>query len=166
MTAELWWIPVLANGRLAILARPRGGDWLPDEVERWRKAGVEVVVCLLESTETADLELAEEQVCCERAGLRFVAHPIPDRGVPGDRVQFNSLVDEVAELVAAGRCVGIHCRAGIGRSGLVAAGVLTRQGLTASDAFRTLAAARGREVPDTAEQAAWLESSAIPRSGT
>ena len=165
MTADLWWIPGTAGGRLAILARPRGGDWLADAVEGWKKDGVAVVVSLLEPAEMADLDLTEERCCCERAGLQFLAHPIPDRGVPADCVQFNSLVEEVASLVAAGRCVGIHCRAGIGRSGLVAAGVLTRHGLTASDAFRTLTAARGREVPDTAEQAAWLES-VIPRSGT
>lgn len=156
MIAESWTIPVAAKGRLAVLARPRGGDWLADEVSAWRKTGVQVVVSLLEPAEAGELGLADERTVCERAGLEFVAHPVPDRGVPPDRVQFNALVADLARRVAGGGSVGIHCRAGIGRSGLAAAGVLVALGLPAAGAFAAVGAARGRAVPDTAEQAVWL----------
>ena len=50
----------------------------------------------------------------------------------------------------------IHCRQGIGRSSIVAAIILTRQGATVEEAFDRLAEARGRPVPDTPEQREWV----------
>src|SRR5437870_3377638 len=52
--AELSWIEAPWQGRLAISPRPRGGDWLEDEVREWRLAGVEAVVSLLTSDEITD----------------------------------------------------------------------------------------------------------------
>src|SRR5262249_25284547 len=50
----------------------------------------------------------------------------------------------------------IHCRAGIGRSGLVGAAVLLHCGFTVREAFAAISKARGVQVPDTAEQSEWL----------
>ena len=36
MHTELYWIPGPWLGRLAIMPRPRGGDWLEDEIRSWR----------------------------------------------------------------------------------------------------------------------------------
>lgn len=38
MKPEIHWIPGPWPGRLGILLRPRGGDWLSDEVRMWREA--------------------------------------------------------------------------------------------------------------------------------
>jgi hypothetical protein len=35
-------------GRLAIVPRPRAGDWLDDEIAAWRAEGIDLVVSLLE----------------------------------------------------------------------------------------------------------------------
>jgi protein-tyrosine phosphatase len=50
----------------------------------------------------------------------------------------------------------IHCRAGVGRSALIAACLLTQAGLAAEAAFQRIGAARGCVVPDTAEQKQWV----------
>src|SRR5438874_882122 len=39
MRAEIYPIAGVPFGRLAIMPRPRAGDWLPDEVASWRGAG-------------------------------------------------------------------------------------------------------------------------------
>ena len=52
----------------------------------------------------------------------------------------------------------IHCRAGIGRSSLIAACVLVRAGHDVNSAFDTIAKARGVEVPDTEAQRAWVST--------
>ena len=70
------------KGRLAIVARPRGGDWLEDEVEAWRAAGLDVVVSLLEQDEAHELGLEDEAKACAARGLKFIEFPITDRGVP------------------------------------------------------------------------------------
>ena len=47
MRAELFWIEKVPTGRLAVLPRLRGGDWLEDEVRSLEACGVEVLVSLL-----------------------------------------------------------------------------------------------------------------------
>ena len=64
MRAEIFWIAGVIQGRLAVLPRPRGGDWLEDEVKSLRQAGVDVLVCLLTSEEMAELNIVEEAACC------------------------------------------------------------------------------------------------------
>jgi len=82
MKADLFWIPGPWRGRLAISARPRGGDWLDDETAAWKCAGIHVGVSLLENEEAAQLNLTEEGPSAERHGITFISLPIPDRGIP------------------------------------------------------------------------------------
>lgn len=153
---SLYWIDGLSCGRLAIVARPRGGEWLAGELIRWRAAGVDLVVSLLTADEAADLELAKEAAACNVAGLDFVLHPISDRGLPEDAASFAQLVSQVFAALSSGQSVLVHCRMGIGRSSLLAACVLGRLGNVDEDYFDRIRRARGFDVPDTAEQAAWV----------
>ena len=61
MEPDLFWIPGSWPGRLAIAARPRGGDWLEDEANGWRSAGIDMVVSRLGSEEAAQLNLIDER---------------------------------------------------------------------------------------------------------
>ncbi len=49
MTPDLFSIPGHWAGRLAIVTRPRGGDWLEDETAGWQQVGLDVIVSLLEA---------------------------------------------------------------------------------------------------------------------
>jgi protein-tyrosine phosphatase len=127
MASEIYWIPEVTTGRLGIMARPRSGDWLRDEVTGWCHAGLNTVVCLLETSEIRDLELRDESVLCQSSSIEFISFPVPDRGVPSSVQKTAQLVHRVVELLRSGASVAIHCRAGIGRSGLVAACVLLKR---------------------------------------
>jgi protein-tyrosine phosphatase len=59
--------------------------------------------------------------------------------------------------LAEGKAVGVHCRAGIGRSSLIAAALLIQNGVSPETAFLTIQEARGCPVPDTVEQRNWVE---------
>lgn len=82
MQTKLHWIDIPEPGKLAVSARPRGGDWLEDECRGWVEEGVNVVVSMLTPEETVELGLEEEQRLCRRAGLEFTNFPIQDRMVP------------------------------------------------------------------------------------
>ncbi|WP_378733969.1 hypothetical protein [Nocardia brasiliensis] len=69
-------------GRVSIMAKPRGHDWLPDEMTALRAFGVDVLVCALTANELHDTGLADEPAVARGTGLDFVAIPIPDRRVP------------------------------------------------------------------------------------
>jgi protein-tyrosine phosphatase len=154
--------------RLAILARPRGHDWLPDDLRRLRRAGVDVIVSALTSPEVKELGLEGEAEEYAQSGLRFVSFPIADRPAPTSPTSFTALVDRLAEYSKNGKAIAIHCRAGIGRSSMIAACVLVKNGLSPDAAFQTIEEARGCPVPDTHEQRQWVElwASDLGRAGT
>ena len=154
-----------ASGRVAIMARPRAGDWLADELRDLRRAGADVLVSLLTWAEAYELELEGEAEAAAAAGLEFLAFEIEDRQVPADDARAEAFVERVAGTIAAGRSAVVHCRMGIGRSSLVAASALCCLGVDPDEALRRLAEARGRPVPDTAEQRAWVVAFAQRRSG-
>ena len=80
-----------------------------------------------------------------------------DRGVPGSRQDVLKLVRGIEGAIADGKTVGIHCRQGIGRSGLLAACILVSAGLVPEDAFEQLTRTRGCPIPETDEQRQWIE---------
>lgn len=143
-------------GRLAIVPRPRGGDWLEDEVAAWREGKLDVVVSLLTAEEADELELAGEEAVCARAGVVLISFPVEDGDVPPSVRATAELVRRLEADLAAGRNVGIHCRQGGGRAGLLAACVLTTAGLTPEAAWARVTKARGCPVPDTEEQRDWV----------
>lgn len=155
MRPTLFHIPAPTPGRLSTMARPRGDDWLDDEMTGLREAGVDVLVCLQSDVERRELGLLDEGPAAGRAGIEFRHFPIEDFGVP-DRAAAAPLVESLVAALAEGRHVVVHCRGGIGRSSLVAAAVLVRLGATPAGAWDTIAAARGLPVPETDEQRAWL----------
>ena len=69
MKTEIYWVPGPWRGRLGILPRPRGGDWLQDEVKAWRDAGLDAVASLLTSGEEAELGLRQEKAVAQTEGL-------------------------------------------------------------------------------------------------
>src|SRR5664279_2867071 len=85
MYTELHWMDGPWPGKLAISARPRGGDWLGDELTSWRRSGVDEVVSLLVPEEAEGLELQDEAAYSGDAGLQFRSFPIVDRSVPASK---------------------------------------------------------------------------------
>ena len=143
------------------MARPRGGDWLEDEIASLVRSGVATIVSLLEPAEEHDLDLVDERRQAEANGIEYVSLPMPDRGVPADGRAAIAVVEEMARAVARGRRVVVHCRQGIGRAALVACATLNRLGYSADDAMAAAGEARGCKVPETEEQVRWLRERAI-----
>jgi protein-tyrosine phosphatase len=155
MRPNLFRIPAPVPGTLSTMSRPRGGDWLDDEMAALSASGVGVLVCLLTAAEMEELDLSEEAAAAQRAGMLFRQHPIVDFGVP-DRDSAADLVDELVGHLRTGVHIAVHCRAGIGRSSLIAGAVLVRLGAEPDTAWTTISTARGVTVPETDEQRGWL----------
>jgi protein-tyrosine phosphatase len=156
MQTKIHWISDIQIGRLGVMPRPRGGDWLEDEILSLSKAGVDVVVSLLEKEEIAELELEKERDFCEANGIVYMWFPIPDRGVPASVPYTQEFINKLQSLLSAGKSLVIHCRQGIGRSAIIATCLLIGSGMLADEAFGRVAAARGCSVPDTQEQRQWV----------
>jgi protein-tyrosine phosphatase len=154
---SLYWIDNANSLRLAIASRPRGGDWLGDEIRRFQNSGVHTLVSLLTSVEISELELEKEQTDCLLCGIEYLNFPIEDRAVPTNPVEYTKFVGQVAMQLKEGKSVAVHCRAGIGRSSLLASSLLIVLGIPLEQAWLLVQNARGCAVPDTAEQREFVE---------
>jgi len=151
---DVFWID--GADHLSIVLRPRGGDWLNDEMRRIKASGIETVVSLLEPFEAETLGLGEEPIAAEQAGLRFLSFPIPDTQVPIDMRAFRAFIQSIADQLQSGGHVGVHCRGCIGRATITSACALIHLGWNPRDALDAIATARGVSVPDTEEQERWI----------
>lgn len=159
MLPEIYWIRDFLTGHLAIMPRPRADDWddwLEDEMRGLRQEGVNILVCLLTIDEIHDLGLSEERRFCQHNDIEFISFPIADRTVPPSFVKTRQLSQTLLVQIEAGKKIAVHCRAGIGRSGLIAASILVCAGISPTQAYAMVSKARGLQVPDTAEQELWL----------
>jgi protein-tyrosine phosphatase len=166
MSTELHWVEGPWPGKLAMASRPRGGDWLEDEMVAWRRAGIDTVLSLLTLEEEQDLDLKREAQEAKAQGMKFTSLPIPDRQVPSSESELSATLDRLDSDLSVGKNVVVHCRQGIGRTGLVAACLLVAKGLSPEVAVKSLSAARGTPVPETAEQRHWIDHYAAVLAGT
>lgn len=156
MAAKVFWIAGPWPGRLGIVPRPRGAEWLDDEIRAWREAGIDVVVSLLDRDEQTDLGLTGESTSSTASGLAFHAFPVPDRSVPRSREAVAELADQLLDALRSGKTVAVHCRQGIGRSAMMVAAALIAAGLNPETAVNTIRQSRGLEVPETEAQHQWI----------
>ena len=128
-------------GRIGITIGPgkRDDRWqrdLDDDLSRLREAHrVDLLVSLMQPDERQALGM---QALPERAaalGLEFRELPVVDGSVPDSPAELEALVRSIVEAAAAGRNVVVHCRGGLGRSGMAVAAVLCARGLDAEHAI-------------------------------
>ena len=144
-----------AGERLSVVERPRAGHWLADDLAAFRAAGIDVLVSALTTNEVRSTWLQQERELAATAGLRFVRMPLPNM-LPPDRDLVLPKLRELAADVRDGAHLAAHCFASVGRAPLVVASVLVLLGHDPDDAWRRIATARGREVPDTHAQREWV----------
>ncbi len=110
------------------------GAWKRDletDVAAIRAWGAGAVVCLMESFELKLLDVEALSETVESEGMRWFHLPIRDVSVPS--VAFENLWTvkgpELRAIVSKGGRVLVHCRGGLGRSGMVAARLLVEFGM-------------------------------------
>ena len=134
----------------------RGGLWLcgkhfvgPDVEEALGKTGATVVVCLNEAPELEDPY--PDYVRWLAHDPRAIWHPVPDLHAPGPD-EARALVQRLRGHIDAGETLLVHCGAGIGRAGTVAAAILMTMGVPADDAVALVAASRPMAGPEAGAQ--------------
>ncbi|AXC12776.1 protein-tyrosine phosphatase-related protein [Acidisarcina polymorpha] len=151
--------------RLAIVPCPPGGEQLPASIQSLHNQGIDTLVSLLRADEGRVLRLEAEGRVCRELGVDYKWLPVQDHSIPESMDEFRLVVEQMQNDLRAGRGVGAHCYAGIGRSCLLMACLLCSEGLTPEEAFSRLSAARGLRVPDTWLQIQWVEHFAESLAG-
>ena len=110
-----------------------------------------LLVTLLERREMARLgDLAGE---AKRLSLAWLHHPIPDMRPPRSPRAVLPVVERLLEELGAGRSAVVHCWAGLGRTGTVAACLLVARGRRAAEALAAVRAVRAGAVQTAGQEA-------------
>ena len=152
------WFEVYRSGQgvMAIMPYPRLDAGHANSIDTIAAAGYSLIVSLLANEEAESLGLlAEEQVAIDQ-GLEFRSCPIPDFGVPHRDDNYVSLIRLLCQRLNQGDRILLHCRGGVGRSGMTAAAVRVACGESPEQACSAVSEARGRLVPETESQNNWL----------
>lgn len=154
------------SGRLGLTFAPGkkdAGKWArdldADLAELKERFGATLLVSLMEEHEYARLGIADLVERAEASGIEVKWLPIRDVSVPAPAraAEFRTLVAEVVKAVERGEIVVVHCRGGLGRSGLLAACALVHCGAPPGEAIAAVRAARPGAI-ETREQERWVEA--------
>jgi ADP-ribosyl-[dinitrogen reductase] hydrolase len=108
-------------GRLLVGEHPSGTDARATRkrIARLVDAGID---CFLDLTEPGEIDSYEPQLAGVARGreIAYLRRPLPDHDIPGSHAVMHDILATLDEALAGGRTVYMHCRAGIGRTNMVA----------------------------------------------
>jgi protein-tyrosine phosphatase len=122
---------------------------------------IERILSLLDPSEYRGLGIAGYPLRVVDHGFELLEHPVPDGGVPADAETFLTMLDEQLEALRSGVRLLVHCRSGLGRTGLVAATLLVRGGWVPVDEVVDYLRSRRRNAVEHASQKAWVRDHAL-----
>lgn len=147
-------LPPLAGGRLWLCGKHFIG---PDPERALDRVGATTAVCLTERAEL--IERYPDYVAWLDVNQpdRALWWPIPDLHAP-DLDHALLLLDQLRSRLQSGESLLLHCGAGIGRAGTMAAALLVVMGSTPGDAVAHVAAHRPMAGPEAGAQTELLEA--------
>lgn len=132
-------------GRVALSACPGrldlGGE-VSDHIAMLRGHGIKVVVSLVEDREMEFYGAVGLRAALREAGMRSIHFPLVDTQPPEELFAARALCAQLLGWLGEGEHVLIHCIGGWGRSGTLAASLLTHQGYAAAAAIKLVRQAR------------------------
>ena len=138
----------------------KGGAWNRDlalDVSAIHDWGAEIVVTLMEPHEFDLLQVQGLPREVEARGMRWLHLPVPDGSIPdeGLEVRWREHGHRLHAILKRGGRILVHCRGGLGRSGMVAARLLVESGMTPENAILAVRRVRARAI-ETPEQEAYV----------
>jgi ADP-ribosylglycohydrolase len=129
----------LEPGRILAGEHPSaaGPEALPDRMRRLLDAGIE---CFIDLTEPGELASYENFLALPsaRRDAHYLRKPIRDHGVPDSAERMQEILDALDAALADGRRIYLHCRAGIGRTNVVAGCWIANRGAGGEAALERL----------------------------
>jgi protein-tyrosine phosphatase len=118
-------------------------------------SGVRLLLTLLADEELGRLGAGRLGGGCTELRIQWVQCPIVDFEAPGAAFEaaWTAVAPDVHARLDRGERIGIHCRAGLGRSGTVAARILVERGMAPAQAIDWVRRHRRGAIETAAQQA-------------
>lgn len=130
---------------LAAMPRPGGASPLEDDLQALGARGIGLLVSL--TVTPLDPERLDD------AGLDTLHLPVKDFTAPS-QAQMHEFVAAVHARLAEGTSVGVHCTAGLGRTGTMLAAYFVSRGRTATEAMAEIRELRPGSIETASQEAA------------
>lgn len=150
------------GGRIGMVACPGLRRGLEADLEGLKQWGANGLVSLVETHELVTLGITNLEAIVERHGLWWRHLPIKDRRIPdeGFETRWRSEGARLRRLLSGGDRIVVHCWAGLGRTGTIAARLLIEMGCEPADAIRRVREARPGTI-ETDKQELFLQTSTL-----
>ena len=127
-------------------------SFLENLLIEYKQRRVKLVVTLLDFNEIEDLGIISFSTFLMDNGFNWIHCPIRDRSTCSDQKRIRTLLEDIKEVLKSDKSVLIHCHAGLGRTGLLAATFLVSMGLTADSAIKTIRETRPGSIETTEQE--------------
>ncbi len=136
----------VVEGRLAASGLPGGGPYpggsLEADLQYFRSVGIGLIISLT--------EWGIDKLMVEAADMTLLHLPVADMMTPGVE-EIDAFLQAATEVEDQGQATLVHCHAGLGRTGTLAACYLVRDGLTDEAAVERIRQLRPGSI-ETADQ--------------
>ena len=143
-------------------------DGVLDDLEWIRTWGARLLISLVEDEEFRFLGVDDMGALARRVGLDWLHLPIPDFRAPGPEFEagWQRHGPDVHRLLAENQTVVIHCLAGLGRTGTLAARLLIEDGQSPEAAIDAVRLARPGAIQSQEQQDYLLALAPLASTGT
>jgi protein-tyrosine phosphatase len=164
-TFDISQLPV-GQGQLALCRMPGAVTPLAADVRALADLGATCVLTLTPQAELQKAGSADLAAVLAAQGMDWLHLPIDDFGTPSPAQQadWDALSRMVQARIDKGETIAIHCRAGLGRTGMIALRLMAQHGELPETALARLRASRPGSVERPA-QFEWAAQGYEPRAG-
>ncbi len=113
---------------------------------------IDHIVCLLEDHEFHSLQIHDYLDRVKRWDMDVTHYPIRDKDIPPCMDQFHKVVNNLHSLLHEGKKIVVHCAGGVGRSGIVATGILCKSGYNPIKAIKLVQERRFNSIKRPSQQ--------------
>ncbi len=149
-----YWITTIHGCKIGIAACP-SKETPAEDIEALMLPKSSIIVSLLAVGELEKLGLSDEKSICEERDLEFIHFPIPDTNIP-HYPKYVQFIRELYTKIKDCKTLLIHCQHGIGRSSLIAIGILLKHQLDLKTSIQLVRKARCQKldvpIPQSASQ--------------
>lgn len=143
-------IEVPGGGTIGMMPCPGRSDSILAEVSKLKDLGVDVVVSLMQDQEFPDLAGFSEVM--RSSAIEWIRLPVMPNSIPDEASDWKSVRFILIDRIANGMFVAIHCWGGLGRTGMIAADLLTALSYEPSEAITLVRDVRPGTIESEAQE--------------
>lgn len=124
---------------------------IEDDIKHIYSEKIDVIVCLLEWSEMKTMNIIDYPKKVKNTGITFYHLPVKDLDCPHDN-DLKLIVETILKYLLSGKNVLVHCKEGLGRSGVIVACCLCNFGFSGDESINMVRKQRKGAIQNTCQE--------------